>query len=165
MVSIRHILIAAGFVSLSCLPANGAQGDDPDWPCIQRKVPELSLGQIWTGPPLPAEAADWENDEVLSEMVEELAARRMPLAEAQERLKAYRDSLPPEQRSLRAAMLIQGLFDKMNGERSHVISGIARYAHRQRDMAADLRRNPRPLMHCAARREPTATRLPSVRSG
>lgn len=165
MVSIRHILMAAGFVSLSCLPAMGAQGDDPDWPCIQRKVPELSIGQIWTGPPLPPEAEDWANDEVLSEMVEELAARRMPLAEAQERLKAFRETLPPEQRSLRMAMLIQGLFDKMNGERSHVISGIARYAHRQRDMAAELRRNPRPSMRCAARQRATATRLPSARNG
>jgi hypothetical protein len=140
MVSIRRIFMAAGFISLACLPAMGAQGDDPDWPCIQRKVPELSIGQIWTGPPLPAEAADWSNDEVLSEMVEELAARRMPLTEAQERIKTYRDTLPSEQRPLRIAMLIQGLFDKMNGERSHVISGIARYAHRQRDMASELRR-------------------------
>jgi hypothetical protein len=140
MVSIRQVLMAAGFVPLFCFPAHAAQGDDPDWPCIQRKVPELSIGQIWTGPPLPAEAANWANDEVLSEMVEELAARRMPLTEAQERLKTYRDTLPSEQRPLRIAMLIQGLFDKMNGERSHVISGIARYAHRQRDMAAELRR-------------------------
>ncbi|SFB14268.1 hypothetical protein SAMN03159496_01950 [Rhizobium sp. NFR07] len=140
MVSVKHIFLAVVLISLSCPPVQGAQGDDPDWPCIQRKVPELSIGQIWTGPTLPVEAADWSNDEVISEMVEELAARRMPLPEAQERIKAYRDTLPPEQRPLRTAMLIQGLFDKMNGERSHVISGIARYAHRQRDMASELRR-------------------------
>jgi hypothetical protein len=36
-------------------------------------------------------------------------------------------------------MLVQGLFDHMNRERSQVIAGIARYAHRQRDMAAFLR--------------------------
>jgi hypothetical protein len=140
MVSAKHAFAAVALISLFCPPVQGAQGDDPDWPCVQRKVPELSIGQIWTGPPLPAEAADWSNDEVLSEMVEELAARRMSLAEAQERIKTYRDTLPSEQRRLRIAMLIQGLFDKMNGERSHVISGIARYAHRQRDMAAELRR-------------------------
>lgn len=140
MVSVKHAFWAVVLISLSCPPVQGAQGDDPDWPCIQRKVPELSIGQIWTGPPLPAEAADWSTDEILSEMVEELAARRIPLPEAQERIKAYRDTLPSEQRPLRTAMLIQGLFDKMNGERSHVISGIARYAHRQRDMASELRR-------------------------
>jgi hypothetical protein len=140
MASMKHLVLAGAFTTFSWLPANGAQGDDPDWPCIQRKVPELSIGQIWTGQPLPPEAEDWPNDEVLSEMVEELAARRMPLPEAQQRIRAYRDMLPSDQQPLRVAMLIQGLFDKMNRERSHVISGIARYAHRQRDIAAELRR-------------------------
>ena len=37
------LIIAAG-------PAWPAAGIDPDWPCIQRKQPHLSLGQVWTGP-------------------------------------------------------------------------------------------------------------------
>ena len=32
-------------------------GNDPDWPCIQRKQPHLSLGQVWTGP-IPDDAAN-----------------------------------------------------------------------------------------------------------
>ncbi len=133
---------AIGVLLLTLLspPAIAAQGDDPDWPCIQRKVPELSIGQIWTGADLPPEAADWSKDETLSALVEELAARRLPLAEAQRKIREYRDGLPPDRRARHVAMLARGLFDRMNGERSHVMSGIARYAHRQRDMAADLRR-------------------------
>ena len=38
------------------------------------------------------------------------------------------------------AMLEQGMFDHMDAERSHVISGISRYAHRQLEMAAELRK-------------------------
>lgn len=141
MTSIMRVLMAAtlGAVAASS-PGFSAQGDDPDWPCIQRKVPELSIGQTWTGPELPPQAADWAKDAAISELVDDLAARRLPLPAAQEKIKAYRDALPEDQRPQHIAMLIQGLFDKMNGERSHVISGIARYAHRQRDLAASLRR-------------------------
>ena len=37
-------------------------------------------------------------------------------------------------------MLVQGLFDYMNHERSEVISGIARYARSQLELAARLRK-------------------------
>ena len=45
--------------ALAAARHRGRQGADPDWPCIQRKVPELSLAQIWNGPELPASAKDW----------------------------------------------------------------------------------------------------------
>lgn len=140
MHSVPRFLMVACLAAVSTSSALSAQGDDPDWPCIQRKVPELSIGQIWTGPDLLPQAKDWSQDEGVSKLVDDLAARRLPLAEAKEKINAYRDTLPTDQRPPHIAMLIQGLFDKMNGERSHVISGIARYAHRQRDLAASLRR-------------------------
>ncbi|MGI2030762.1 hypothetical protein ACRQ1B_00070 [Rhizobium panacihumi] len=138
MIFARSIIVVAMSV-LMPLPLMAAQGDDPDWPCIQRKVPQLSIGQIWTGPALSPVAAEWSRDADLAELVEELAARRLPLAEAQEKIRAFRDGQKQEQWQRRVDMLVQGLFETMNGERAHVISGIARYAHRQRDMAASLR--------------------------
>jgi hypothetical protein len=51
----------------------------------------------------------------------------------------FANSFPEDQRKARLMALVRGLFDHMNSERSQVISGIARYAHRQRDMAARLR--------------------------
>lgn len=119
--------------------ALAAQGDDPEWPCIQRKVPELSLGQIWSGGELPAAAAEWQKDAVVSLLVTELSARRLPLPEAEQRIREFAEGLSNEERSKRMTMLVQGLFDHMNRERSHVISGIGRYAARQRDLAAQLR--------------------------
>jgi hypothetical protein len=139
MLLLKPLVMALSLLAILGAPAMAAQGDDPDWPCIQRKVPELSIGQIWAGPALPPEAADWSKDEALSELVDDVAARRLPVEEAQQRIREYRDRLPEDGKALHVAMLVQGLFDKMNGERSHVISGIARYAHRQRDIAATLR--------------------------
>ena len=113
---------------------------DPDWPCIQRKVPELSLGQIWNGPELPASAADWQKDPDIPELVTELAARRVPIAEAQQKIQDFAATLPKEKPDERLMKLVQGLFDHMNQERSQVISGIGRYARNQIELASRLRR-------------------------
>ncbi|AFL53959.1 hypothetical protein ABIE78_006417 [Sinorhizobium fredii] len=137
--SLTRIIPAAMVAAIAAWPVMGAQGDDPDWPCIQRKVAELSLGQFWTGAELPQTSAGWSKDAAISALVTELSARRVPLPEAQRKIREYAESLPEGDRQRRMTMLVQGLFDHMNRERSQVIAGIARYAHRQRDMAAFLR--------------------------
>lgn len=138
--SLKRILSASAMIGMvAAWPALAAQGDDPDWPCIQRKVPQLSLGQVWNGPDLPQTAADWSKDETISALVEELAARRLALQEAQQKIRDFSNALSEGERKARIAMLVKGLFDHMNVERSHVIDGIARYAHRQRETAARLR--------------------------
>src|SRR6476659_8620841 len=91
--------------------AAAATKTDPDWPCIQRKVPELSLGQVWNGPELPASAKDWSKDRDVSVLVKELAARRLPIAEAQAQIRKFATALSVEQKSARLTMLVQGLFD------------------------------------------------------
>lgn len=133
------------FATLTCLslasgPVHAASSTDPDWPCIQRKVPNLSLAQVWQGPELPASAAEWDKDSRLSALVAELAARKVPLEDARKLLNDYAASVPSDQRNEKLAQLVQGLFEKLNGERQQVISGISRYAQKQREMAADLRK-------------------------
>jgi hypothetical protein len=117
-----------------------AANADPDWPCAQRKVPQLSLGQVWNGPDLPPAAKDWSENPSVSALVEEVAARKLPIADAQKKIRDFAASLPAEQLAPKMAMLVQGMFDHMDAERSHVISGISRYAHRQLEMAAELRK-------------------------
>jgi hypothetical protein len=120
--------------------ATGAANQDPDWPCIQRKVPELSLGQIWNGPELPPEAQDWSKDADIAKLVSEVAARRIPIEEAQREIRDFASDLPADKLKPQLAKLVQGLFDHMNAERSEVISGIARYARKQVELAARLRK-------------------------
>jgi hypothetical protein len=120
--------------------APAAENHDPDWPCIQRKVPELSLGQIWTGPELPASARDWAKDKDIAVLVEELAARRVPVEDAQKQIRDFASGMPAGQAKDRMTMLVQGLFDHMNAERSEVISGIGRYARKQVELAGRLRK-------------------------
>ena len=132
--------LAAALVLALSAPAFAASNNDPDWPCIQRKVPELSFGQIWIGPELPASAKDWSKDRDVSDLVEELAARRLPIADAQQQIKEFAAALPADRAKDRLAMLVQGLFEHMDHERSEVISGIGRYARNQIALAARLRK-------------------------
>jgi len=139
----RRPLVRAAFAAAlvaSAGSAHAAAGHDPDWPCIQRKVPELSLGQIWNGPELPASAKDWSKDRRVADLVEEVAARRVPLAEAQAQIRDFATTLPADDEDRRLSMLVQGLFDHMDHERSEVISGIGRYARNQLALAARLRK-------------------------
>lgn len=153
--------LALLFIGLTfiCQPADAAQSHDPDWPCIQRKVPELSLGQIWNGPELPEAAKDWQKDPDISGLVAELAARRVPIADAQKEIHDFAATLPGDKPDEQLTKLVQGLFDHMNAERSQVISGIARYAHNQVELAKRLRKEASELDALRAKADASATEI------
>ena len=150
-------LALAGLAAATATAASGAANTDPDWPCIQRKVPELSLGQIWNGPELPASAKDWPKDPEIPELVAELAARRMPIADAQKEIRDFAATLPKDKPDDQLMKLVQGLFDHMNQERSQVISGIGRYARNQMELAARLRKEASELDALRAKPDASAT--------
>ncbi|MDR6634901.1 hypothetical protein J2X72_003713 [Phyllobacterium sp. 1468] len=132
---------SAGLVLL--VSGNGAiaaANNDPSWPCVQRKVPELSIGQVWNGPDIPEAAKNWDSDPKIDDLVGEVSARRNPLDAAQKQIMEFAAGLPKEQVNDKMFMLFQGVFDTLNREREQVISGIGRYADKQRDMAEDLRK-------------------------
>ncbi len=140
---LRIILATSAGLLLNLIalgPVLGAANNDPEWPCVQRKVPELSVGQVWNGPDIPEAAKNWNTEEKIEDLVGELAARRNPLDVAQKRIVEYAAALPKDQVNDKLFELFQGVFDTLNREREEVISGISRYAGRQRDMATDLRK-------------------------
>ena len=51
-----------------------ATSADPDWPCVQRLLPEIAGGMVWAGPPLD-DAALPEDDRTFTDLSKELAAR------------------------------------------------------------------------------------------
>ncbi|WP_315927678.1 hypothetical protein [Mesorhizobium sp. SP-1A] len=137
----RILLVAIAAIAPLLVPAGAVAANiDSDWPCVQRKVPRLSVGEVWNGPELPKSAADWEKDTQIATLVAELSARRMPLDEARKRIKDLVAAQPADQLTPKLEMLMQGLFDHMDSERTQVMEGIARYARKQAAMAADLRK-------------------------
>lgn len=133
--------VLIGLMMLSALPpgVSAAQQNDAIWPCIQPKVKELSIAQVWNGPTLPESAPDWRNDTKVESLVEELAARRNPLDVAEKKIVAFSRGLAKSDANQKLSLLFQGLFDTLNSERLQVIAGISRYANKQREMADEVR--------------------------
>ena len=55
----------------------------PDWPCVQIKVPEISVAAVWSGPSIDDVGTAWETDPTITNLVARVAARRTPLDEAE----------------------------------------------------------------------------------
>ena len=118
-----------------CLLAGAAQaetGTDPDWPCVQRKQPHLSLGQMWTGPaPDDATRALARSPEIAA-LADRLEQRRLPMAEAEAEIAAFAQNAD----NVRLTALMVAIFDRVEPDRTALIEGIARYGHKQVALAA-----------------------------
>jgi hypothetical protein len=134
---VRQALAATLILTALAAPAIAAQGSDPDWPCVQRKVPNLLPTQFWTGPALLSGGAA---DPAIADLAHDIAQRRLPLPEAQDKIRTFARSLAPTERAAQLTRLFAALFEQMNGERSRMLAGIARYARNQTGLAAAIRK-------------------------
>ncbi|MEM7238336.1 MAG: hypothetical protein AAF501_11010 [Pseudomonadota bacterium] len=108
--------------------------NDPDWPCVQRKVTGLSIGQMWSAP-LPPEDADWRGDVAVNELAPLLAARRTDLEAAEARIGSLEWS---ENRNERLTLLFAGIFEIIERDRRRIISGITKYTQKQRALSEQI---------------------------
>lgn len=111
---------------------------DPDWPCEAIKVPELDLAQVWSGPQIDPRTIDWQHDQVIMNLVHEIAQRREPLDQAQANVQAFARQAG-ENRQQKLLAVVAGLFSVLDAERSSVIAGLDRFGARQRQLADGLR--------------------------
>ncbi len=124
-----HIsVIAALALTVAAPAAVFAKYDDPDWPCIQRRVDTLAMGQMWAGP-FPEE--DWRAHATIRTLAPALAQRRVTTEEVQAQAAAFAQTLPPEDRPEAMALLFAGILDQINTRRARIIAGIGRYARTQ----------------------------------
>jgi hypothetical protein len=133
-----RIAIAALF-ALTASSEFGVAADTryPDWPCVQAKVPEISLAAVWAGPPLDDVAEKWKDDARISPLVSKLAARRTPLEEAQKAITEYLAGSPDK--TTAGKLLFAGLFDSLNAQRASVMNGLERVMRKQREAAEKIR--------------------------
>ena len=112
-------------------PAFGAAGTDPDWPCIQRKQPNLSMGQVWNGPLPDEEAQALVGDPQIARLAERLEQRRLPLDQAEAEIADF----AAEASQAHLVALMQAIFDRIDRDRGALIGGIARYGQSQLDLS------------------------------
>jgi hypothetical protein len=135
MIPIAKSIALAGTVAvLVLMPGHGRADNRPaegkDWPCVQPKIPELSVGMVWAGPPADADDRSWQESKDISTLVEKIAPRRVSLDEANTAIDAFAATLGPD-KAQQITRVFVGLFQTINAERDEVMAGIERYSRKQ----------------------------------
>jgi len=129
----------------------------PDWPCVQAKVPEISLAAVWAGPPIDDVANAWKDDPEIAALVEQLAARRVPVEQAQKSVTAFLARSPDKAKAGR--LIFAGLFDNLNAQRSTVLNGLERVTRKQREAVEKIRADSAALQSLQAAPTPDQAKL------
>ena len=133
----RIIMGALLAVAISAQRGFAADPRYPDWPCVQAKVPELSVAAVWAGPSLDDVQDKWKDDARIGALVAKLAARRTTLEEAEKDIKEFLAGSSAKVAS--GKLLFSGLFDTLNAQRSSVMMGLERVTRKQREAAEKIR--------------------------
>jgi hypothetical protein len=114
-----------------------AAAKEPNWPCVQRKVPTLSPGAYWTGPAID-ENARWRDDEEISQMVYEIVSRRTPIERAEQEVADFAKK-HQQDRKAELTLLFAGVFNELNNLHSDIMRGIGRFMKNQQAKADELK--------------------------
>jgi hypothetical protein len=137
----RLVLIVAAATLLGLAAPGAALAADPrfpDWPCNQLKVPEISVAAVWAGPAIDDVRDTWQNEPRIGDLVDRLAARRTPMDEAEKLIADFLTGSAMDKED-KAKRLFAGLFERLNRQRSEVMSGIERITRKQKALAGKIR--------------------------
>jgi hypothetical protein len=154
------LVLGAG---LPLLPAGAAGRPDQNWPCVQPKVPQMSVAAVWDGPSIADVGKAWEDNPELRDLIGRLAARRTPLDEAQKAINAFVTGAPAEKQD-KAKKLLAGLFDTLNQQRAEVIRGIERVDRKQKELADKIRSDVTTLRELQDKPEQDQSRINALAS-
>ncbi|SMX32375.1 hypothetical protein [Actibacterium lipolyticum] len=117
-------------LAISCAalaaPAQAADFSDPTWPCIQRKVEDLSLGIMWPHP-VPDIKLSGDQAAQVNDLVDRLSLRRVTLEEADQLIRDFAADTPDLTIDL-LGNVFKRVFDKLGQDRKAIIQGIGKYS-------------------------------------
>ncbi len=112
-----------------------------DWPCIQRRVPALSMGTFWSGAPVDdAAVKGWRQDDEVAKLVARLVSRRTAVKDA-EKLAGTFAAAQSTANARRVTLAFAGVFYELDTLRSSLIRGIERFTRSQRRLAKDVNKD------------------------
>lgn len=125
-------------VLAALLLTTAAGADDPNWPCQQIKVNELSLASVWSGPPVDPHDTAWKEDQEVADLVQALVPRREPIDRAQTLIHDFAQHAGNQKQTKLLDVLV-GLFNAFSVERASILTGLDRFGRRQKQLAAQIR--------------------------
>jgi hypothetical protein len=135
---IRPAIISAALLAPVMALAQPSRTRDPDWPCQQIKVSEISLAAVWSGPPVDLQDNAWKANSAIASLVETVAARREPIDQAQTALHEFAQHAEGRKQPQLLQVLV-GVFDVLGQERNSVVAGLDRFGVRQKELADEIR--------------------------
>jgi hypothetical protein len=133
-----RILLVAALLAPVIASAAPPTARDPDWPCQQIKVPELSIASIWSGPAVDPQQIGWKDDPAVADLVQKLAPRREPIDHAQSLIHDFAQHTG-DRKQAQLVQLLAGLFTVLDEERDSVMTGLDRFGRRQKELAEQVR--------------------------
>jgi hypothetical protein len=109
------------------------RAEDPDWPCQQRFIPNLTAAAYWSGPALEG-LADWRADPEIADLVRRLAPRRVSTQQGLSEIAAFVRSVSND-RPRRLALVFRGLLEETDRERAGLLEDLNEIGRRQRQLA------------------------------
>jgi hypothetical protein len=152
--AIATLALLAGVTTAAAAPHN----PDPNWPCQQVKVTELSVASFWTGPPIGAATANWQQNEAVASLVAAVTQRRLPMDAATQRIDAFAKNAGDERDHV-MPLVFAGIFDVLNRERITVVNGLDRFGARQKTLADGLRQDSETLRAAQEATPPDQARI------
>jgi hypothetical protein len=135
---LRLALILLTMMAASTAPAPADDRRNDNWPCVQPKVPQMSVAAMWDGPSIADVGNTWQDDPKIKDLVIRLAARRTPLDAAESAISGFIAGSTAEKQE-KAKLLFAGLFASLSEQRGEVMSGIERVDRKQKDLADKIR--------------------------
>lgn len=130
MSNIKPIIMALAWLGMAGQSV-AADFSDPTWPCIQRKVENLSLGLMWQHPITENDAI--KNNADIEEISGLLALRRIELEDLQKQVAAFASRHDGDPDVL--GFVFQRVFDTLSKRRKRIISGIGEFSLNQIDLS------------------------------
>lgn len=131
------LLLGAGLLAVRVDPAAAQPAQDPDWPCVQRLVPELSYALLWTGPSPEPYFGTWDEDPARAALVRKVTRLATPAEDARQAVREHlRDAGDTaegaDEGTDEATALFAGIFQEIQARRQEAIAAAKRYSRGQK---------------------------------
>jgi hypothetical protein len=164
MKTLRLWLFTTAVLGAGMRLAAAADPRYPDWPCVQAKVPELSIAAVWDGPSTEQAQKVWQDDPTIGNLVARLAARRIPIEEAQKNIEDFLAAAGAA-KGERGVLLFVGLFETLNHQRTEVMNGLERLQRRQKELADRIKAEVASLRDLQDKSEQDQAKIDELNSG
>jgi hypothetical protein len=157
------LLLSLAVLAAASRGAGAADPRYPDWPCVQAKVPEISIAAVWDGPPIDDVMTAWHVDPAIVSLVVRLAARRIPLEEAQKNATDFIAAAGAD-KTRKGVLLFAGLFDTLNHQRTEIMDGLERLQRRERELADQIKTDVAALRELQDKPQPDEAKINELNS-